>query len=76
MVRELLLCGAVSPNSKLFTQSRKLDHPLFTAVENHCLQLVEVLLEYGASTSAANKEGKCSQLFSYSIRLCITRADC
>ena len=55
--RELLICGAVSPNNKLFTHSRKLVLPLFTAVENNCLSLVEVLLQYDASTSTFNREG-------------------
>ena len=57
VARELLLCGAVSPNNKLFAHSRKLFLPLFTAVENNCLPLVEILLQYDASTSAINKEG-------------------
>ena len=58
VVRELLLCGNVSPNNKLFGHSRKLAIPLITAVENNSLPLVQVLLQYNADTSALSKEGR------------------
>nr|CAB3221561.1 ankyrin giant isoform [Phallusia mammillata] len=55
--RELLMCRAVNPNNKLFVHSRKLDPPLFTAVENNCLSLVEMLLQYDAKISTFNRNG-------------------
>lgn len=57
VVRDLLLCGAISPNNKVFVHSRKLVLPLITAVENNCLPLVQILLEHDASTSVLNQEG-------------------